>query len=138
MEIRSESDTDTAWETKLQRYHELGVQELVRFDPDAEPGARVRIWDRLEGDLVERVVERETSPCSVLGLWWVVRPGAGWPAVLRLARDARGADLLLTGEEHEARMREAEAQARQAEAQARQAEARRADAAERRVAELEA
>ncbi|WP_437931791.1 hypothetical protein WMF37_21890 [Sorangium sp. So ce291] len=40
--------------------------ELVAFDPEAAPGERLRVWDRIDGDLVERVVEGERSPCTVL------------------------------------------------------------------------
>ena len=131
VEIDSDSDTRSAWEQKLQRYHALGVQELVRFDPDSTAGMRIRVWDRIEGDLVERVVEQEVTPCSVLDLWWVVRPGGGWPAVLRLARDPAGQQLLPTPEEHEEQLRQAESRLREAEQGQR-------EAAERRIAELEA
>src|SRR5215212_1434825 len=55
VEIASDSDASAAsWDTKLRRYQELGVQELVRFDPDETEGRRLRIWDRIEGQLVER------------------------------------------------------------------------------------
>jgi hypothetical protein len=40
---------------------------VVRFDCDASEGARLRVWDRVEGDLVERVVEGDRTPCTVLG-----------------------------------------------------------------------
>jgi hypothetical protein len=85
----------------------MGARELVRFDPDAPAGSRIRAWDLLQGDLVERIVEADRTPCSTLGLWWVVVPGAGYPAALRLARDADGRDLVLTTEE--ARIQELEA-----------------------------
>jgi hypothetical protein len=53
---------------------------------------------------------RHKRACSTLGLWWVVVPGAGYPAALRLAHDAAGIDLVLTAEEaKEARIRELEA-----------------------------
>jgi Uma2 family endonuclease len=108
VEIVSDSDaSDRAFDEKVRRYHEMGVRELVRFDPDAPAGARIRAWDLVQGDLVERVVEGDRTPCSTLGLWWVVVPGAGYPAALRLARDAAGADLVLTSEEKEVRAREA-------------------------------
>ncbi|WP_437681081.1 Uma2 family endonuclease [Sorangium sp. So ce131] len=118
VEIVSESDDDaTDWDEKLDRYHELGVLELVRFDPAAPEGHRLRVWDRLQGDLVEREVEADHAACDVLGLHWVVVPLEEMPAALRLARDPQGRDLVLTSEEA--------------------AEAR-AKAAERRIAELEA
>jgi Uma2 family endonuclease len=108
VEIVSDSDaSDRAVDEKVRRYHEMGVRELVRFDPDELSGSRIRVWDLLDGDLVERVVDGDRTPCSTLGLWWVVVPGAGYPAALRLAHDAAGIDLVFTAEE--ARIRELEA-----------------------------
>jgi Uma2 family endonuclease len=75
------------WEEKLARYAELGVEELVRFDPEETSGPRVRAWDRVEGDFVERTVEGDTTPCVVLALHWVVRPVDTLPVGLRLADD---------------------------------------------------
>lgn len=138
VEIVSESDaSETSWNEKLTRYHALGVEELVRFDPDAPEASRLRVWARVDGDLVERVVDKDVAACEVLGLWWVVCPAPGLEAALRLARDSDGTDLVPTGQEAEAKAREAEAAARQAEAAARQAEAAARQAAERRIAELE-
>jgi Uma2 family endonuclease len=114
VEITSRSDrADPDWEQKLTGYRELGVVELVRFDP---PTGRLRVWDRLDDDLVERAIEGETSPSLVTGATWVVTDVAGKSA-LRLASDAGGTMLLPTPEEAEAEGREA---------------------AEKRVAELEA
>ncbi|XYI02995.1 Uma2 family endonuclease [Sorangium sp. So ce1128] len=125
VEIVSEHDADPqTWADKLRKYHELGVRELVAFDPDAAPGERLRVWDRLDGDLVERVVEGERSPCTVLELHWVVAPAAGQLAALRLARTPDGVELVLTPEEAARRRAEAEQAARVS--------------AERRIAELEA
>ncbi|WP_234023719.1 Uma2 family endonuclease [Sorangium cellulosum] len=118
VEIVSDHDDDTAdWDEKLDRYHELGVLELVRFDPAAPEGQRLRVWDRIQGDLVEREVEADHTACDVLGLHWVVAASNGMPVALRLARDPAGRDLVLTAEE---------------------AAEVRAKAAERRIAELEA
>ncbi len=120
VEILSESDD---WEDKLERYHELGVRELVSFDPES---TRLRVWDRVDEDLVERVLDDDTAtPCTTLGGFWVVAAADGTPA-LRLARDARGKQLWPTPGEAEAH----EAQARRTEHSARVA-------AEKRVAELE-
>jgi len=114
VEIVSDHDaSESVWTDKLRRYHELGVVELVRFDAEAPESKRLRVWDRVEGDLVEREIEGESTPCAVLQLHWVVRPADGHPVALRLARDASGEDLVPTPSE-------------------------RAEAAERRVAELEA
>ncbi|MBI2388090.1 MAG: Uma2 family endonuclease [Deltaproteobacteria bacterium] len=111
VEITSDSDHEPLrWDDKLERYHELGVRELVRFDADAAPGRRLRVWDRLDDDLVERIVEGDSTPCLTLGLTWLVAPLADLPAALRLAREAA---ILPTPDEARA-------------------------AAERRVAELEA
>jgi Uma2 family endonuclease len=100
VEIVSDTDaSDETWRAKLERYHEIGVRELVRFDSDAAPGQRLRIWDRLEGDLVERDVAGDTSPCVVLGLYWVVAPVEGIEEGLRLARRADGGGLLRSAAE---------------------------------------
>jgi Uma2 family endonuclease len=134
IEIVSEFDASLrSWEKKLARYHELGAAEVVRFDPDAPEGKRLRVWDRLEGDLVERIVEADRTPCLTLGLFWVVGAGAGYPAAPRLARDPEGRDLFPTPAEAHA----AESRAREAETRAREAETRAREAAEQRVRELE-
>ncbi len=142
-EVLSPSDSPERWtfEEKLVRYRALGVGELVVFHADGEPGSRLRVWDRIDGDLVERAVTDERTPCVVLDLHLVVAPADGWPACVRLARDAEGRDLVLTAEEariraEEARLRDAEARTRAEEAR-RDAEVRLADA-EKRIAELEA
>lgn len=87
------------WAEKLARYHELGVSELVRYDADEPAGSRIRAWDRVEDDLVERVVEGDTTPCATLRLHFVLGPHPDIGSALRLARDARGEELLLTAEE---------------------------------------
>jgi Uma2 family endonuclease len=146
VEVVSDSDEpETSLDEKLRRYHELGVQELIRFDPNAPEGERLRAWSRVEGDLVERVVENDRTPCFPLNLFWVVVPAAGCPAALRLAQDEEGLDLVLTDAESEkarAESEKARAESEKAraasEAEAREAEKARADAAERRLAELEA
>lgn len=122
VEIASASDSeDAAWEEKLGRYHALGVAELVRFCPDERDGRLLQIWDRIDGDLVEREVNGDRGPCLSLGFHWIVVPGAGYPRALRLAFDESGERLLSTPTEAEAERREAER-----------------SAAEARIAELEA
>ena len=100
VEIISDSDTaDTPWAAKLGRYRKVGVRELVRFD--AEDADRpLRIWDFVEGDLVERdpVVSGFRS-CEVLGGFWVVRVDTELGLTLRLARDEQGIELYATPEE---------------------------------------
>ena len=70
-----------AWDEKVARYAELGVTELLRFDPESPEGERMRAWDRIDEDLVEREVESDCTPCVPLGWTWVVRPvdAAGLP-----------------------------------------------------------
>jgi hypothetical protein len=126
---------ELAWGEKLLSYRELGVQELVRFDPDEQEGERLRIWDRVEGDLVERVVEDDRGACAPLGLTWTVAPAWDVPRAIRLAFDPEARSLLLTPEEALRRAREAEVRAA---SRARETERRACEAAEQRVAELTA
>ncbi|CAN5851141.1 hypothetical protein BH11MYX4_BH11MYX4_26730 [soil metagenome] len=143
VEIVSDSDR-RGWDDKLAEYRDLGVRELVRFDSEAESGQRLRVWDRVEDDLVERVLDAEAAESFVLRRFWVIGDVEGI-AGLRLAEDAVGLQLLPSPLEAESRAREAESRAREAESRAREAESRareaetlRAQAAEQRVRELEA
>jgi hypothetical protein len=120
VEVVSDSDR-RRWSEKLADYHELGVKELVRFDPGEPPGARLRVWDRVDEDLVERAIARDETPCVTLGVNWAVRPVEDEPVGLRLI-DGEGR-LLEVPEEAAERARDAEAQGRAA--------------AEARVCELE-
>ena len=139
VEILSLSDTKERWTLaeKREAYEAMGVREFVCFDVDAPEGSRIRVWDRVEGDFVERIVESERTPSLTLSeafgrtLEWTVAPGERWPAALRLLED--GALVPLPSELVDAaRSAEAVAKAREAEAKAREA------AANARVAELEA
>lgn len=146
VEIMSPTEGDgTTWEEKLARYHQLGVLELVRFDPSAPEGKRLRVWDRVNGDLIERQIGADRTPCLALGLSWTVR---GIPAPtgellgLRLVDDE--GRLLLIEEETAAKARadaeiraEAATKARELEAKARAEAETRAKAAEERIRELE-
>lgn len=137
VEIVSPSeDEGEDWDAKLERYHELGVLELVRFDPEAAAGARLRVWDRLDDDLVERRLEADATACATLGLSWVVLPVEDEPVGLRLA-DADGA-LVPNALEAERAAHEAERAAHEAERAAREAERAARERAEARVRELEA
>ena len=111
---------DLPWERNLQAYRRSGVVELARFDPeDAE--RPLRLWDRVQGDLVERAISKaELELSEVLGLFWLVEPDPELGSMLRLTRDAAGVDRLLT--EEEARRGEAEGR-RAAEARVRELEA---------------
>lgn len=100
VEILSPSDTQEKLplQEKLARFHTMGVDEVIAFDTDAEPGKRLRAWDLHSGDLVERVVEGDITPCRALGLWFVSAPYEllGLPYALRLAETAAGTPLVPT------------------------------------------
>ena len=134
-EVLSPSDSPERWtfEEKLLRYHALGVRELVTFHVEAESGARLRVWDRIEEDLVERVVSGDTTPCLTLGLTLLVAQVNDYPVALRLARDVAAKNLVPTLAE----ARRASDAARRASDEARHvAEETRAQA-EARIAVLE-
>jgi Uma2 family endonuclease len=97
VEIVSKSDRER-WsrDEKLARFHEAGVREVVFFDRKAREGRRIRVWDRIDDDLVERAVEGDRAPCVTLDLWWVVAPIERDRIALRLARDREGRVLLPT------------------------------------------
>jgi hypothetical protein len=137
VEIVSRSDEgDRPWQDKLARYRRLGVLELVRFDPD-DAQQPLRIWDQIDGDLVERDPEDpDFRRCDTLEAFWCVRDRGGLE--LRLSRDREETDLFLTPEEHA--LRHGEEQERQKEEERRQKEEERRGrlAAEQRVRELEA
>ncbi|AUX34695.1 MULTISPECIES: Uma2 family endonuclease [Sorangium] len=115
VEIVSESDEgEPAWEEKLERYRAAGIREVVRFDPD-DRARPIRVWDALDGDLVERSPEDpDLCACETLGLWWTVVEDPSVGPMLRLARDREGRELLPTPDEAAAKAREAEAEAREA------------------------
>ena len=115
VEITSDSDApELPWEEKLSRYQRLGVSELVRFDPLAAAGKRLRLWDRVKGTLVERELTAECAPSRMLGLCWVVASTGQHATALRIALDADGQQLVPTQTEArqaaEARIAELEAE----------------------------
>jgi Uma2 family endonuclease len=116
------------WAEKVARYRALGIKELLRFDPGAPAGQRLRAWDRVHEDLVERIIGDDRTPCLTLGLNWMVCPIPNAAVGLRLIDDE--GRFLETETEAEARGRAA------AEARA-EAEAKARAAAEARVRELE-
>jgi Uma2 family endonuclease len=121
VEIISDSDeSEPDWDEKLARYRAAGIDEVVRFDAEDDEHP-VRIWDLVEGDLVERAADDpDLTFCEALGLWWVVVHDEALGPVLRLARDREGRDLLATPDEDSARAREDSARAREGEARARE------------------
>ena len=107
VEIISDSDAgEPAWDEKLEKYRRLGVSELVRFD--AESADRpLRVWDLVEGDLLERQLAESRAESRYLrGFWLAVeQPDTG--LALRLSHDEPGARLFPTSAEHEAEGRRA-------------------------------
>lgn len=93
VEIISDFDArDRNWDAKLASYRQLGVRELVRFDPEAEQG-KLRIWDRLDDDLVEREPTGAPTPSSVLPGYWLLVGDEKLGPTLRLSRDETGQRL---------------------------------------------
>lgn len=97
VEIVSSWDKATSTtEQELERYRQAGIAEVVRFDP-TETDARLRLWDLVEGDLVERdPSDPEARRCDALGLYWCIAESELLGPTLRLARDRDGRDLLPT------------------------------------------
>ena len=123
IEIASRSDApDEPWQQKLERYHRLGVPELVLFNHRA--AQKLRIWDYVDGDLAERkLVVNQPAPCVALELWWVTVTDERWGPKLRLAHDAEGQQLVRTELETVIAGRQAEAEVRRvAEARVRELE----------------
>lgn len=104
VEIVSATDRrDDDWRAKLASYLAAGVAEVVRFDPSDEE-TPIRVWDRVDEDLVERApADPDARECALLGLWWVKAPSEYGPQ-LRLARDREGKELLPTPEEERIRL----------------------------------
>jgi Uma2 family endonuclease len=100
VEVVSDSDR-RSWSEKLSDYRAIGVKELLRFDPAAPEGKRLRAWDRVHEDLVERRIGEDRTPCLTLGVNWIVCPVEDEPVGLRLADD--DGRLLEVPEEAEAR-----------------------------------
>jgi Uma2 family endonuclease len=124
VEIVSASDVqEEPWEVKFGRYRQLGVEELVRFDPLGSE-RRLRVWERVDDDLVERELAGSVAQSAVLPGYWVESLHSEHGPSLRLSHDAEGTKLFPT-----------EAEAQRAEAEAQRAEA---EAARQRVRALEA
>jgi Uma2 family endonuclease len=143
VEIVSPNEGDgVPWEEKIERYHQLGVEELVRYDPLAPEGRRLRAWDRYDDDFVERLIHDEKTKCRAFGLFWAVRripPQAkGGPEFDGLRLIDEEGPVLESPEEAEARARAAETQRAEAESQRAEAESQRADAEARGRADAEA
>jgi Uma2 family endonuclease len=120
VEILSPSDykEKLTLEEKLRRFHAIGVREVICFNIEAELGQRLRAWDLVCGDLIERVVTNESTPCLTLGQWFVLAPAPEHEldVALRLSADPEGTKLLPSPLES-ARAGEREARAAAQEAQ---------------------
>ena len=101
IELVSAADASTlSWAEKLDRYHHVGIVELVRFDREAEESP-LRLWDNIDGDLVERDPSApDFRRSDVLEAYWTLGHGAKGRHWLRLARDEAGAQPFLTPAEH--------------------------------------
>jgi len=108
--ISADDQRDNDWQAKLAGYRRLGIQELVRFDSDAQSGV-LRVWDNLDDDLVERDVTSLPTRSRVLPGYWTIVDQPELGATLRLSKDAQGLELHPTAaEKAEQRIRELEAQ----------------------------
>jgi Uma2 family endonuclease len=118
VEIISDHDgRDRNWAGKLLQYRHLGVQELVRFDPETTED-KLQVWHRVEHDLVQREASGESVQSNVLPGYWVVVQDAKLGPALRLSRDAESTTLFPTPTEAEAQARQAaEARIRELEAE---------------------
>lgn len=125
---------ERSWDEKLADYRAIGVRELVRFEPEASSGKRLRVWDRVEGDLIPRVVNGDRAASRALGGAWCVGRGSRYAVALRL-EDEHG-KVLLTDAEAERADKEVERARAQAERAAKEAE-RAAKEAERARADRE-
>jgi Uma2 family endonuclease len=136
VEVVSPFDASEAeWQRRFARYRKSGINEIARFDP--ENAARpLRLWDRVDGDLVERDLTGEHALlCDTLGVHWCVQSDATLGRMLRLSHDALGQTLVASAIERE----RAAAERERAEAERERAAAERERAAAAaRIAELEA
>jgi hypothetical protein len=118
VEVVSPSDASEGdWQEKLSAYRKSGVNEIARFDPD-DAERPLRLWDRFDGDLVEReLIGEHALLCDALGVYWCVLDDPTLGRVLRLSLDALGRTLVPTELEREraaaaARIAELEAELR--------------------------
>jgi hypothetical protein len=104
VEIISPSDAkELPWAKKFERYRQAGIAELVRFDVLGDT-PELTLWDLVDGDLVERdLTDPQALFSDALGFYWCAVPDARLKALLRLAHDQEGKDLLPTPAEHAAR-----------------------------------
>jgi Uma2 family endonuclease len=106
VEFTSPSDTPPKpYRRKLERYQQAGIGEVVWFDR-LDDDAPLRIWDLVDGDLVERdLTAPESRLCDTLGLYWCVVSDRTLVRTLRLARDPDGKELLPTVDEEREKLK---------------------------------
>jgi Uma2 family endonuclease len=97
--VSSVDERDRNWDSKLLKYRRLGVGELVRFDPESEP-VSLRIWDAINGDLVEREAVGRCAESRHLPGFWLVVEDEEQGSLLRLSHDGEGRHLYPTPVEH--------------------------------------
>jgi Putative restriction endonuclease len=127
LEIVSPGSVEKDYREVPVRYAELGVAELIVFDPRYRKGrdrVRLQVFRRVRGQFVRVAVTSEDRVRSrVLGCW-VRSVGRGEHVRLRLGTGERGDALFPTEAEHEhARAEHEHARAEQERARADQAEA---------------
>ena len=128
VEVVSDFDEpESVWLEKLEKYRRLGVRELVRFNP-VSGTQLLRIWDLVNGDLLERQLSESKAQSRVLPGFWLNIASSSLGPTLRLSHDERGERLFLTAAESEAAARSVETAAHRVETAA----------AEQRIRELEA
>ena len=143
IEILSPSDTKEplSLADKIARFETIGAREVITFDVDAPPGSRIRAWDRIDDDLVERVVHGDRTRCATVGKWLNVGEVAGQAVAPILSDDEEGREIVLSNADAvvalEAALRESEAKLQESEAKLRESEAKLRES-EARVAALEA
>jgi hypothetical protein len=142
MEVVATRGTKKDYVDAPERYRDLGVKELVIFDPDAERSQdRVR-WQRyrklkargfvrVEATNADRIYARE------LGCW-LRTVGEGLATRVRLSTGPEGEELFPTAVEAERAAKEAERAAKEGERAAKEEALRRVAMLEEQVAELEA
>jgi hypothetical protein len=120
VEVVSDFDEpEFVWLEKLEKYRRLGVCELVRFNP-VSGDQLLRIWDLIDGDLLERQLSEPKAQSRVLPGFWLSIESASFGPTLRLSHDERGERLFLTAAESEAAaLRAAEQRVRELEAELR-------------------
>ncbi|MBX3207210.1 MAG: Uma2 family endonuclease [Labilithrix sp.] len=141
LEVASD-DVTKDYEDNPVLYDELGVDELVIFDPHARPGSRSRrvrwqVYRRIRGRGFVRVEVSQSDRVrsKVLGAW-LRAVGTGDAMRVRLGIGPRGEELVPTEAEEERAAKEAERAAKEAERAAKEAE-RAAKEAERAAKEAE-